>query len=176
MSIIRFVDRDIHEPIDYEVAPIDAVLKYVLKKNLPESLPKDTFIYTIDTQELYHGAGYGLPLKKVYTEEETRKTAVFYFGMLDDANQKVTLYVPLKGVLTRMYVNLGQESAEDLTATVYNAAGEEVASVIVESGERFATLDILGTVNYETLKVVVNGELSLPDINVLVDIIPIRND
>lgn len=176
MGIIRFVDRDITEPNEFEFAPMDGILKYTLKKNLPTSLPTNTFIYTIDTQELYHGAGYGLPLKAVYTEEESRKTAVFYFGMLADVTQTVSLYLPLKGDLTRMYANLGKESVEDLSATVYSAAGEEIGSVVIESGEKFATIPLEGSVSFEQLKVVVNGELSLPDISVLVDIIPIRND
>lgn len=174
-SIIRFVERDINESIDYEVSPMDAILKYTLKKNLPESLPRNVFIYTIDTQELYHGAGYGLPLKNVYTEEGTRKTVIFYFGMIDEPDQAITLHVPLKGIITKLYVNLGKESAEDLHVSVHNAT-EELGNVVIESGEKFLEVPLVGMVDFEQMKVIVNGELSLPDISVLVDIIPIRND
>ena len=176
MSIIRFVDRDVYgSDSDYEISPLDAELKYTLKKYLPESLPRNVFIYTLDTQELYHGIGYGLPLKKVYTEEETRKTAVFYFSMLTDPEQTITIYTPLKGFLTKLYVNLGKVSGEDLHIEFYNST-EELASVTIPSGEKFAEVPLEGTVDYEELKVVAKGELSLPQISVMADIIPIRNE
>ncbi|MED1125352.1 hypothetical protein [Bacillus atrophaeus] len=174
MGIIRFVDRDIGEPIDYSYTPMKGTLKYTLKKNLPSSLPRSTFIYTTDTQELYHGSGYGAPLKKVYSEEEARKTVVFYVGIIDSENQEVSLFVPLKGEVRKLYVNLGKKSAEDLAVSVQNAEGE-LGNIVVKSGNTFAELLLDGYVNFEQLKTVVSGELSLPDISILVDIIPERN-
>lgn len=67
MSIIRFVDRGVSDSSrsQYKPSPSVGILKYSLKKNLPEGTTRNVLIYTTDTQELFYGRGVGSPLGKI---------------------------------------------------------------------------------------------------------------
>lgn len=69
MGVVQFVDGDkplINRPDNTTYSPVfTASIVYGMSRDLPDSLRTNTFLYTIDTQELYHGAGSNRPLEKV---------------------------------------------------------------------------------------------------------------
>ena len=99
---------------------------------------------------------------------------VFYVGALETQGHSVSLFVPLKGELINMYANLGRESSEDLAVSLQNISGE-LGNIIVKKDNKFSSEHLDGFVNYETLKVVINGEISLNDISISIDIAPAQN-
>lgn len=105
-----------------------------------------------------------------YLDDRNKKVLAFYIASIEKKDHSLSLFVPMKGTAIRMYVSLSKASSENLKISLFNSS-EEIGNITILPGNLFSSAIISSQIDYSKLKVVANGEFSLTDINVLVDVV-----
>lgn len=120
----------------------DAVVKYCLKENLPESANRDELIFTTDTHEFFRGNGKGLDLIPFNT--------VLMYSSFGD--------FPEKGVETKIYVDKSTSLMFTWNGESYTSlsGGGEGEIIIAPSDAKIGDLSKLETTSKATVVAAIN--------------------
>lgn len=84
--------------------PLPANIKYAMSDELPASEAKDVLIYTLDTDELWHGNGPGYPMTKVNDGDKVTKDVTFVGFDIGKGAVEPEIPVPYFGTIKEVRV------------------------------------------------------------------------
>lgn len=105
------------------------------------------------------------------SNEKQKRTIVFYSKKLIEGKDNISLYIPFKGRIKRIYAKLSDESTEDLNISIKKETGEVITSLLIEKGNDFRSTLLNYEMDYEMLTASLEGEAGLENITVCLDVI-----
>lgn len=142
-----------------------------------EALKKEEFKNLKGEIQEFHEGISGLSaesskVKNWISKNAPYKTLMFYFNRIRQENQKISMFCPLKGKATKMYVNMGTPSTTVTYVDFKDSNDFLIGNIAVQPGNVLEEATLNHDIDHESLKVIIRGEMQLQDVCVSVEIVP----
>ena len=140
-----------------KLGPQPAHLKYAVSEDLPASEAKDVLIYTLDTDELWHGNGPGFPMTKVDYGADITKDLTFVGFDIDKGAVEPEIPFPHFGTIKEIHIStpvskpLASRLIMDLEC-YRNNSWFTVKRIFMEAGKHEYTELLDSKINKEVLR------------------------